>query len=221
MKTILIIPCFNDNHHLKQMLNSGTIKNFNLDILVVDDGSEEKFSNKDINVNFHLIRNKINRGKGYSIRKGFSHALNRGYTHAITIDADLQHDPKYIENFIQIDSSIDIVIGARSFGGDMPVLRRLSNSITSFIVSSMTNKSVHDSQSGYRRYKLENSPFDICREDGFQFESEILINSLRKKDTSLEHVSIPTLYNNEKSSINNTLDTYKFIKLIIRKIIAR
>lgn len=221
MKTILIIPCFNDNHHLKQMLNSGIIKNSNLDVLVVDDGSEEKVSGKGINVDFHLIRNEINKGKGYSIRKGFSHALRKGYTHAITIDADLQHDPECIKDFIQFDSDVDIVIGARSFGGDMPFLRRFSNSITSFIVSRMTGKKISDSQSGYRRYKLKSNLFNKCYEDGFQFESEILINSLREKDATLEHVSIPTLYNDEKSSINNTLDTYKFIKLIIRKIIVR
>ena len=68
---------------------------------------------------------------------------------------------------------------------------------------------------------MSDKSFHICKENGFQFESEILINQLREQDSILEHISISTLYSDEKSSINNVADTYKFIKLIIRKIIAR
>ena len=147
-------------------------------------------------MDFDLIRNGTNRGKGYSIKKGFKYALDRDYTHAVTLDADLQHDPKYINDFIKIDDDVDIVIGARSFDGDMPFLRRFSNSITSFIVSKLIGKRVYDSQSGYRRYRLSSIPFDQCLENGFQFESEILINTLRQKDSTLElsliHISEPT-----------------------------
>ncbi len=223
MKIILIIPCFNDNLPLKRMLNSKIFRkiSLDLDILVVDDGSENNISMKDIDINFSLIRNDDNKGKGYSIKKGFNYALNNGYTHAITLDADLQHDPEYIKKFINIDSKVDVVIGSRTFGGDMPLLRRFSNTITSLIVSVIAGRKINDSQSGYRRYRLKKSPFNKCIESGFQFESEILINTLKQKNTLLEHISIPTLYNNEKSSINNMLDTYKFIKLIIRKIIDR
>ena len=221
MKPILIIPCFNDNGYLKELLNSETLKDSNFDILVLDDGSDDKVSKDKIGIDFDLIRNRINRGKGYSIKKGFKYALDREYTHAVTLDADLQHDPKYINDFIKIDDDVDIVIGARSFDGDMPFLRRFSNSITSFIISKLIGKCIYDSQSGYRRYRLSSIPFDQCLENGFQFESEILINTLRQKYSTLDHVTISTLYNDEKSSINNLLDTYKFIKLIIKKIFVR
>ena len=88
-------------------------------------------------------------------------------------------------------------------------------------MSLLTKKKILDSQSGYRRYKLDSDFFNYCIEDGFQFESEILIDRLRKENATLKHVSISTLYNDEKSSINNLLDTYKFIKLIIKKIFVR
>ena len=221
MKTILIIPCYNDNSHLKTLLDSISLENILFDILIIDDGSKKEVSIKSANHNILLIRNDINRGKGYSIKKGLEYAFSNQYTHAITLDADLQHDPKYINKFIEIDKNVNIVIGARSFDKTMPFHRRLSNSITSFIISILTRKKIEDSQSGYRRYKLSSKSFADCIEDGFQFESEILINELRLDYASLEHISIPTLYNNEKSSINNVLDTYKFIKLILRKIIDR
>ena len=52
------------------------------------------------------------------------------------------------------------------------------------------------------------------REDGFQFESEVLIKLLCNNCT-LHHIEIPTIYAQEKSSMNNIWDTIKFIRLIM------
>ena len=217
MNPVIIIPCFNDNKYIDTLLNS-ILSDHSIDILLVDDGSKEELMVNSTNERINIIRNSSNKGKGYSLKKGFKHACSRGYTHAVTLDADMQHDPKYIYDFINVDHSIDIVIGMRDFNQNMPVLRRFSNKTTSFIVSSIIGKKILDSQSGFRRYKLESQSFDKCKEDGFQFESEILINELKQVGSRVEHIPISTVYNDEKSSINNTADTYKFIKLILRKI---
>ena len=219
MNPLLIIPCFNDNHHLKTLLKSEYLVNKDIDILVVDDGSNPKVSKLESNI--ILLRNEQNRGKGYSLKRALDYAKKNQYTHAIALDADLQNDPVYIDDFIKISSEISLVIGMRNFSEKMPFLRRFSNKVTSFIISAIIGKKILDSQSGYRRYKLSGNSFYDCKEEGFQFESEILINELRQEVSTLAHIPISTLYNDEKSSINNTLDTYKFIKLIIRKIIVR
>ena len=215
---MLIIPCFNDNQFVNILINN-ILAEYDLDVLVIDDGSfapiELDFSDKSIT----LLKNRLNKGKGYSLKKGFEWAYDHSYSHAITLDADLQHDPEYIKNFMLIDENVDIVIGMRDFNQNMPIMRRFSNKTTSFITSRITGKKILDSQSGYRRYKLNPDIFNYCIEHGFQFETEILINTLKNIDSKLEHVSISTVYNDEKSSINNTLDTYKFIKMILRKIL--
>ena len=220
MNPIIIIPCFNDNKYVDGLLENISSQ-CEIDTLVIDDGSIKKITIDSTFKSTTLIRNDVNKGKGYSLKRGFNHASNKGYTHAITLDADLQHDAKYISDFISIDKNIDIVIGMRDFSQNMPILRRFSNKTTSFIVSVVTGKKILDSQSGYSRYKLESKLFNECKENGFQFESEILINELRLKESSVEHIRISTVYNNEKSSINNVSDTYKFIKLILRKIFDR
>ena len=97
----------------------------------------------------------------------------------------------------------------------MPLHRRLSNKITSSIISYVCEKRVHDSQCGYRRYKIDDILCGSYLEDGFQFESEVLINLLGKNCT-IHHIDIPTIYNQENSSMNNISDTFRFIRLIIR-----
>ena len=169
MKNILIIPCFNDNAHLEELLKSILSKIIKIDILVIDDGSipEVSLNIKDNEVK--LIRNDLNMGKGYSLKRGFDYAIKNGFSHAITLDADLQHNPKHIEEFIQVDPAVNIVIGKRSFNSEMPIHRRMSNKITSFLVSILAKRKVLDSQSGYRRYKLDSDSFKFCYENGFHF----------------------------------------------------
>ena len=134
------------------------------------------------------------------------------------MDADSQHDPKLIEMFLEVNEDISLVLGIRKFEKDMPYHRRISNKLTSLIISFLSSETIQDSQCGYRRYKLIDISSEIFIETGFQFESEILIRLLRKK-CSYHQIDIPTIYGNEKSSINNIIDTLKFIRLILRSII--
>ena len=118
-----------------------------------------------------LLRNSKNRGKGYSLIKAFHYAYNRGYPHAITLDADSQHDPSILQSFIEINENIIIVLGNRQFNSKMPVHRRISNKITSSVISYICHKKILDSQCGYRRYKLDYVCSITYLENGFQFES--------------------------------------------------
>ena len=97
MNTAIIIPNFNDNQKLNELINL-IDSDYKADIIIVDDGSENQY--KSNNRNIAVLRNKKNRGKGYSLLKGFKYAHSKGYIYAITLDADLQHSPIYIKEFI-------------------------------------------------------------------------------------------------------------------------
>jgi glycosyltransferase involved in cell wall biosynthesis len=187
-----------------------------LTTIIIDDGSFPEIIIK--NPEIIILRNKQNQGKGFSLLKAFNYAQENGFTHAVTLDADSQHDPKLIEMFLEVNENISLVLGTRKFGKDMPCHRRISNKLTSLIISFLSGEMIQDSQCGYRRYKLNEICSEIFIETGFQFESEILIKLLRKK-CSYHQVDIPTIYAKEKSSINNIIDTLKFLRLILRSII--
>jgi glycosyltransferase involved in cell wall biosynthesis len=187
-----------------------------LTIIIIDDGSFPEIIIK--NPKIIILRNKKNQGKGYSLLKGFKYAQENDFTHAVTLDADSQHDPRLITMFLEVNEDISLVLGTRRFDKDMPYHRRISNKLTSLIISFLSGNAIQDSQCGYRRYKLNDICSEIFIETGFQFESEILIKLLRKK-CSYYQIDIPTIYGNEKSSMNNIIDTLKFIRLILRSII--
>ena len=101
----------------------------------------------------------------------------------------------------------------------MPFHRKLSNVITSQILSILLSKPIKDSQCGYRRYKLSSIVSQNIEEKGYLFESEILLKTINENST-IENMPIPTIYSGSKSNINNVRDTLGFVKLIIKHIIA-
>ena len=215
MNIAIIIPAFNPPESFSSLLKTiSTISK--LTIIIIDDGSFPEIIIK--NPEIIILRNKQNQGKGFSLLKGFKYAQENDFTHAVTLDADSQHDPTLIKMFLEINEDISLVLGTRKFEKDMPSHRRISNKISSLIISLLSGETIQDSQCGYRRYKLIDISSENFIETGFQFESEILIKLLRKR-CSYHQVDIPTIYGNEKSSINNFIDTLKFIRLILRSII--
>ena len=215
MNLAIIIPTYNPPDTFSSLLKS-IRKITSKPIIIIDDGSTPK-----INMEYSgvvVLRNRHNQGKGDTLIKGFQYAENEGFTHAITIDADYQHDPELINSFFEFDENINLVLGTRNFTEDMPIHRRISNKLTSYIISLLCGTRVLDSQCGYRRYKLKDVCSESFQEKGFQFESEVLIKLLRNNCTHA-NLEIPTIYNRENSSINNFSDTFKFIRLILRNII--
>jgi glycosyltransferase involved in cell wall biosynthesis len=217
MKPIVIIPAFNPPESFK-ILISRIHKIAPIPIIVVDDGSDSF-----VNIKYDyliILRNINNKGKGYSLNKAFNYAYEQGYTHSITLDADSQHDPRLLCDFLEINEDISVVIGMREFNNRMPIHRKISNVISSKIISYICGQNIYDSQCGYRRYKLS----DVCSENyienGFQFESEVLIKLLGRGNSTIYHLKIPTIYEIETSYINNLIDTIKFIRLILRSIIT-
>ena len=220
MNTLIVIPAFNSQKNINALINKISKITGN-DILIYDDGSmPELIINQNCENTLKILRNKINKGKGHALKKSFDYGLINNYSHILTIDSDMQHDPEQINAFLKADSDILLVSGRRYFSKSMPLHRRLSNYITSAIISFLVKNKIFDSQCGYRRYKLSLLYGKDFEEDGFQLESEILLKCINK-NTSIEHVKIPTIYNNSKSSIKNISDTFKFIKLIGRHCFAR
>ena len=214
MKILIIIPSYNDSNHLPELIRR-IQQNANEAILIVDDGSSIPITLSDKSI--HILRNKTNLGKGGALKNGFAYASEKGYSHVITMDSDLQHDPNKLIDFIEFDEYYELVCGQRSIDRSMPFHRQLSNKLTSWILSRLCGQQVYDSQCGYRRYSIQ-SVLDVqCRENGFQYESEVLIK-LARRGANIGHIIIPTIYGNETSSIRNIQDTFKFIKLILGNI---
>lgn len=189
-------------------------------VVMVDDGSDLPDSLELTgNVPLQIIRHPKNLGKGAALRTGLQHFVeNEKVGFVITMDADLQHLPQKIPDFISRyrGSTLKLILGYRvRKPGVMPFHRILSNTLTSLIISALSGKFIRDSQCGYRlidRSLIDEFP---VKENGFHFESEFLLKCAWRH-VHIGFVSIPTVYQKEKSSIKNIRDTVNFVVLILR-----
>ncbi|MBU2538878.1 MAG: glycosyltransferase family 2 protein [Proteobacteria bacterium] len=82
--------------------------------IVVDDGSRDETGEAASSLGASVVRHPANRGYDQALNSGFSHAEALGCEYVITMDADGQHDPTILHEFIQaLDNGADVVIGVR------------------------------------------------------------------------------------------------------------
>ena len=209
---LALIPAYNEETHVAQVVRKS--KEY-LPVLVVDDGSTDATAARAEEASATVLRQRPNQGKGAALRAGFQYALAQGYDAAITLDADEQHDPDEIPIFLQAyaERQGDLIIGARQFK-HMPIVRRTSNSIGTWLFSWAIGEYMPDNQSGYRlvsRRLMEATT--ESREMGFHFEVEqivtCVINGFR-----LDWVPIRTIYAGETSHVRPLEHVPNFFRLV-------
>ena len=133
MKVVVIIPTYNEKGNLQKLIPIleeevfPKIKNHAMNILIADDNSPDgtgeevrKFMKKWKNID---INQGPKKGLGAAYVRAMSYAIDKVKAEVLfEMDADLQHDPKKIPDFLQkIDEGFDMVIGTRySQGGSIP-----------------------------------------------------------------------------------------------------
>jgi glycosyltransferase involved in cell wall biosynthesis len=211
-----VIPAYQAGSHLGGVLERVRAHLDATSILVVDDGSTDLTADIARDAGVRLLRHTANRGKGAALQTGFRAASELGFTHVLTLDADGQHPPECIPDFLAARDRADILIGWRLHDpAAMPRARRLSNRATAAILSSLAGQTILDGQSGYRLHALRAIGALRFASRGFMLESELLVRAARA-GARLGHVPIPCVYGDETSHIHAARDTVRFLWLVAR-----
>jgi glycosyltransferase involved in cell wall biosynthesis len=152
------------------------------EVVVVDDGSSDGSGEAAKNAGAIVLRHDVNRGKGAALKTGFHYAVEHGFAGVITLDADGQHLPSEIPEFIAAhrQTGADLIIGGRShLFTEMLPRRRRANQFSAWTISFASGTHVPDSQSGFRFYSLAVLRKVKMRTDGFDMESEVIVRAGR------------------------------------------
>jgi len=211
-KISAVIPFYNERKSIKETIDR-TLP-FVLKVFAINDGSTDggEYEVPD-DPRVILINLSHNHGKGTALNKGFNLSIGEGFDYTVTLDADLQHPPELIPNLLNVISE-DIIIGNRlNDNSKMPLQRKMSNSITSFLLSKKTKQIILDSQCGFRVYRTAILPDILPSFTGFEAESEILINAARH-NYKIGFREIPAIYGDEESKMKSFQAIKGFIKVM-------
>jgi len=219
----IVIPAYNEEKTIQTILSA--IKKTGLDsnIIVVDDGSEDKTYELALEEGAFVLRHLINRGVGAAIVTGIMAALRTDAEIIVTFDADLQHDPKDIMTLINpiINDEADVTIGSRFLlkvsHKEMPFRKVIGNKILNFFTSLIAGRKITDSQSGLRAFNraiLENLNI-VC--DRYAISSELIVE-LSKSDLRMIEVPIKARYPETKRGTTVFSGIDIFLDLLLKKI---
>lgn len=208
---VIIIPAYNPNEELCTLIKR-LRENDYINILVINDGSENLEIFNKINSNAIILNHKENMGKGVALKTGFDYCL-RNFKNAsgvITVDADGQHLVKDINKVYEqfINNNDKIIFGSRNFNSSkVPLRSRIGNVLFRNILRLKIKAKIKDTQTGLRAIPIKYlKKLKEIKGERFEYETNMLIYFIKNKIDIIE-VNIETVYINKNKTSN-----YKVIK---------
>lgn len=212
MRTLLVIPAFNEGPTLQAVVDSAAP--FADEVLVVDDGSVPPVV---LQPGVRLVRHERNRGKGAALKTGIRFASNHGFSAVGFMDGDGQHDVNRLPSLWHALERFPVVVGSRCGDWDkkMPFLRRWTNRSMSALLGWFGGQPMPDSQCGFRALRTEVACALPIESDCFEAESEMLLQAAWR-GLEIGWVPIPTIYASRPSHIHPLRDTIRFLRMLRR-----
>ncbi len=223
----IIIPAYNEEQRLGNTLRSIisylSSRNYEFEIIVVDDGSNDKTQMVFLDIvkenpkqKLKYIKNKLNHGKGYVVRQGM---LQASKDYIFFTDADLSTPIYEIEKLLTaLKGNFDITIGSRAINRSLvhkhqPWYRELIGRLFNFLAQVWLIPGIKDSQCGFKGFKKKvvSKIFSNQILDSFVFDVEILYIA-KKLNYSIAEIPVEWINNEDtkfKTNFKNFMVTWK------------
>ena len=194
----IVVPAFNEERTIREVLRRVAGMGLASEILVVDDGSTDgtvgivRSLEAEID-GLRLLEQGVNRGKGAAVRAGIQASVGDV---VVIQDADLEYDPADLPALLRPlqEGVADVVYGTRLRGGE-PQRAHLfwhyaGNRALSLLTNVLYNTTISDMEVGYKAFRGELvRSLDLVSDD-FRFEPEVTAKVLRTPGIRLYEVPI-------------------------------
>lgn len=197
MKTFIIVPVYNEEHRAIETINI-ILATVDTNIVVIDDGSTDN-SFREIKNEFKydsrvmIARHLINLGKGAAMKTGAKIAWKLGAEAVIFVDADGQHNPKYLPKFIDALKKYPMVFGYRELNKDAPWIRRTGNKIAGKVIGFLFKIKRKDLLCGFLGFRKEVYKKIVWKSCRYGIETEMTTKVARNK-IPFSEIKIDTIY---------------------------
>jgi glycosyltransferase involved in cell wall biosynthesis len=193
----VVIPVYNEERTIHQVLARVAALPMATEIIVVDDastdGTRRALAKIDRIPGLHIITKPQNEGKGAALRTGFRRASGDV---VVVQDADLEYDPRDIVSLIRpiVLDQADVVYGSR-FLGEKPQaaswLHRAGNGFLTRASNLTTGLAITDMETCYKAFRRDVLRSFEIQQNRFGFEPEVTAKVARRKCRVVE---VPITY---------------------------
>jgi len=214
MNLFVIVPIYNEENRAVETIKKILEVDKSIKIIAIDDGSTDD-SLKVLNNNFEknkrvIISNHIvNLGKGAAMKTGLKIAWKLGGEAVIFVDADGQHNPKYLSKFIEELDNYPVVFGYRELDKNSPWIRRNGNKFAGWLIGNLFNIKKRDLLCGFlgfRKKVYKKIKWESCR---YGIETEMATKVGHNK-IPFSEIKIDTIYIDKYKGVT-IFDAFKIL----------
>lgn len=224
---VLIIPAYNPDERLIQLLDEHKIHYGEQQCIIVNDGSNPQTAiifQQLQNQGYIVLHHDYNQGKGAALKTAMNYYLANfadSTPGVITADADGQHS---VQDIIRIsdkfhDAPDKLYLGVRQIArGDIPLRSRFGNVLTKFLFNFLTRSRLKDTQTGLRAIPISLIKTLVrTSTTRYEFEFEMFFVA-KKQHVQIEQLPIETIYidNNKSSHFNPVVDSLRIYFIFLR-----
>ena len=213
-KLSIILPAKNEAENLSALLPKLKSEFPDVEIIVVNDGSDDETPNVAKQNSVTLISHPYTIGNGGAIKTG---ARSANGDVLIFMDADGQHDPEDVRHLIeQVKAGFDMAVGARRNHSHANSARFIGNFFYNRLASWITGHEIKDLTSGFRAARRDKfCEFLHMLPNGFSYPTTITM-AFFKSGYNVSYVSIEAKPRTGKSHIRLIRDGLRFLLIIFR-----
>lgn len=222
----IVIPAYNEEGGVAEVIErvlsvEPELKKVGLDrmeLIIVDDCSKDRTAEivrQYVDRGVVLIQHKVNRNYGGALKTGFRYATGN---YLAFMDADGTYPPEFYPKMYQemIAQNADLVIGSRMAGieSEMPLTRRIGNTLFAGLVTMIGHVRITDSASGQRILKREALDKLYPLPDGLNFTP---VMSTRALHEDIKMIEVPIKYEERdgESKLSVVNDGLRFLFSIL------
>lgn len=208
----VVVPIYNEEdgilHFAEELRRNLDLLNLNYEVLFINDGSSDQTQDKIDSIDWKQLSSfefQYNAGHMRALEAGFE--LAKGEM-IITLDSDLQHPPKYIQEFIRIkkDQNVDVVYGVRDSRSEDKFIKRISAKFYYFIMKKLSGINIRENAADFRLIsKNVNEVIKKIPDENKIYR--LLIPSLKFKEAQL-------IYKADKRELGKTKYSFKKMSLL-------
>ncbi|MDD2656286.1 MAG: polyprenol monophosphomannose synthase [Patescibacteria group bacterium] len=227
MKTIIVIPTYNEKENIEKLINKIFALNIiGLEILVVDDnspdGTAQVVKNLQSKYPLHILERASKLGLGSAYIAGFKKALELQADRIFEMDADFSHDPDDLPAMLEAAKNHDLVIGSRKIAGGKIIgwgfTRKFMSNGAMWLSRILLGLKAKDVTAGFRCFNsqvLKTLNLDKIKSNGYAFQEELLYKT-QKADFTITEIPVTFIDRREGKSKLSKKDIIEFFLIIFK-----
>ncbi|MFC1801172.1 glycosyltransferase family 2 protein [Nanoarchaeota archaeon] len=220
MKLWVVIPAYNEEKLIVQVLQNLKKHNFQ-NIVVVDDGSEDNTFKLASKQKVKVLRHIINLGQGAALRTGIDHSLDNGAQIIVTFDSDGQHLAHDIPNLIKpLFNGYDVALGSRFLNNKskVPFVRKMFLKGGMVLFKLLYGAKVTDSHNGLRAFSRKAAEKINLTSNGMEHASEIIEEICKKK---LKYKEVPVTIKYTDYSLKHGQNSFNGFRILLKMFLRK